>query len=273
METITIEGKEVRACSPEGLTARMTLIDLIEQVAGHGMETNGIVLPDGVRWIETRGPITIWVHQTPPRVYGFKWIARDSPAQFGNGAKYRMARLALPYLIVFAAFEGDMLSTYNECFFRVAPLENENDKLLYPALLNCSRFSQPEGRPLSWICTQNLDLAAILRLRSTSQRMQQGLKALMHCLLETGFNYSSEAHEGSSWFTESTKVCPQVSTVEQWEKASAGDPLFVLEVPWLKTGLSVRQVAERIFKNRDASNSRIASSADLARIIFNNSES
>ncbi len=273
METITIEGKEVRACSPEGLTARMGLTDLMQQVTGRGMETGGMILPDGVRWMDTRGPITVWVHQTPPRVYGFKWIAPDSPSQFGAGTKYRTVRLALPYLIVVAAFEGDMLSSYNECFFRVEPLESENDKLLYPALLNCSRYEPPDGRPLSWICTQNLDLQSIVRCRDPNQRMQQGLKALMHCLLETGFNYSSDVHEGSSWFTESTKICPQIATVEEWEKAGAEDPLFVLEVPWLKTGFSVRQVAERIFKNHNASNSRIASSADLARIVFNHAVS
>jgi hypothetical protein len=91
----------------------------------------------------------------------------------------------------------------------------------------------------------------------------------MHCLLETGFNYSSERHEGASWFGESARVDRRVSTVESWEAATAKEPLFVLDVPWLKTGLSVRQVVERIFKNHRAPRSAAASAGDLARLVFN----
>ena len=58
--------------------------------------------------------------------------------------------------VMLAAFEGDMLSGHNECFFRRRPLEKEDDDLLYPALLNCSKFTPQEGKPLSWICTAKM---------------------------------------------------------------------------------------------------------------------
>ena len=35
----------------------------------------------------------------------------------------------------------------------------------------------------------------------------------------------------------------------RWEKATQEDTLFVLDVPWLSTGMSLGQVAERIFRN------------------------
>jgi len=271
VETIKINEKTIQAVSPEGQTASISLEQLFEAAAPSGMNTRGIVLPDGVKLIDSRGPITLWVHETPPRVYGFKWIAKDSPSRFGRGTKYETVRIALPYLVVIASFEGSMLGGSNECFFRTRPLENEDDDLCYPALLNCSKFTPQEGRPLSWICTANLGPGSRLPCRQPKQRMRTGFRALLHCLLETGFNYSSEDHEGSSWFTETVgaKVDPRIAGVEAWAKASQEDPLFVLDVPWLKTGLSVRGVVDRMFQLRKVQQRRVLSAADVARIVFN----
>jgi len=60
-----------------------------------------------------------------------------------------------------------------------------------------------------------------------------------------------------------------LSSVEAWQEASARDPLFVLEVPWLKTNNTVGQLIERIFSNLQANTTRITNAAGLARIIFN----
>jgi hypothetical protein len=232
------------------------------------MSSRGMILAGGIRYLDSKGHTTIWVHETPPCVYSFKWIAADSPARFGPETKYRTVRIALPYLVVLAAFEGDMLSPHNECFFRTGPLRDDGDELLYPALLNCSKFTPQEGRPLSWICTAKIDPSQFLGQSDPRQRMRAGFKALMHCLLETGFNYSSEDHEGSSWFTESTGCDPRVSTVESWEKATEENPLFVLDVEWLKTGLTLRQMIDRMYSYRGVGNGGLAES-DLARILFN----
>jgi len=269
MDPITIDGNMVRAVSPEGQTATMSLEDLMKVTNRRRMDSRGVVLPDGVKLLDSRGSTTIWVHETPPRVYSFKWIARESPSRYGHGTEYRMVRIALPYLIVMAAFDGEMLSGQNECFFRTSPLEDENDELLYPALLNCSKFTPQEGRPLSWICTANMGPESFLGCRKPKQQMRAGFRALMHCLLETGFNYSSEDHEGSSWFTESTRCDPRVSTVENWIQATEENPLFVLDVNWLKTGMSAREVIDRMFGYRGLGGNGAISAADLARIIFN----
>ena len=269
MNPLLIDGDLIHAVSPEGQKATMTIDELLEQVNRRCMDTRGVILPDGVKYLDARGHTTIWVHETPPRVYSFKWIAEDSPARFGPEAEYRTVRIALPYLIVLAAFEGDMLSMQNECFFRTAPLEDENDELLYPALLNCSKFTPPEGRPLSWICTAKVGPEAYPRCRDRSQRMRAGFRVLMRCLLETGFNYSSEDHEGSSWFSESTRCDPRVSSVKRWEEETSKEKLFVLDVEWLKTGMSLRQVIDRMYEYRGLRGNGELGVSDLVRMIFN----
>jgi len=266
--TINFEGYVVHATSPEGKQGSMRVEDLFSRTSSRPMDSSGVVLPNGIKLLYSNGPITVWVHETPPRVLQLKWIADNSPTPFGEGAKYRMVRVALPYLVVLAAFERGRLSDYNECFFRVAPIESENDELLYPSLLNCSRFEPSDGHPLSWICSQYLD-RQFMHERDPNRRMRLGFKSLLYCLIETGYNHSSDRHEYSSWFTESTKVDPRVATVEKWERASEQDPMFVLDVPWLKTGKSIKEVVERIFKNHRGSNHRIRSVLDIARLILN----
>jgi len=273
--TLTIEGSAIRAVSPEGQTAELSLKRFGELLAPPQMSTSGVVLPDGVKFIESRGPVTVWVHETPPRIHSLRWIAGDSATPFGKGTKYRTVRIALPYLVVLAVFEPhehgvQQLSARNECFFRVAPLTNaDSDELLYPALLNCSKFTPSTGKPLSWICTAQMNRALFANEPDTAKRLRLSFQELMRCLLETGFNFSSEHHEGSSWFTESARVDPRVTTVEAWEKATAEAPMFVLDVPWLRTDLSLRAVIERICRNSRARQQVLSTARDAARLVFN----
>jgi len=271
--TVTIEGKKVSATLPEGQVATMELSAFIEKLMPEPMGTGGMVLPDGVKASIPRDRARILVHETPPAVHNLRWIADDSTRKFGEGTKYRTVKVSLPYVIVLAVYtpgaDGKpMLSHVNEAYFRTAPLTDLSDELYYPALLNCSRFEPPEGHPLSWICTQHLDLKGLLREPDAGKRMWLAFKALLSCLFATGFNYSSEHHEASSWYTESTRVVEDISPIERWEEKSSRDPLFVLDQPWLPTGLSVNQVLERIFGNLNQSRKAIASARDVAGLIF-----
>src|SRR5262249_52653617 len=116
------------------------------------------------------------------------------------------------------------------------------------------------------------DYATLVAEPDVPQRMRAGFKALMQCLLESGFNYSSEEHEGSSWFTESTGLDPRVATVEKWQAASAQNPPVRPQGASPKTGHTVGQVAERIFRNHGAARAAVHSSGDVARVIFNHAE-
>ena len=88
--------------------------------------------------------------------------------------------------------------------------------------------------------------------------------------METGFNYSSEHHEISSWWSETRKAAidPRLKTIEAWEKASAKDHTFAVEVPWLKTDHTLRQVCDRIIKAHQG-DGRVRCARDFARILFN----
>ena len=276
METVTIKGKKVKAVSPEGVVATLKLADVLDAVAPRGIDTFDVVLPDGVKAVLPGKNGVIVVHQTPPRVCGLRWIAKDSGELFGPGTDYMEVRVALPYLVVLAYFERSAagrlcLSNTNECFFRNHPLKSLSDELLYPGLLNCSRFDSHAGRPLSWICTAKLDRRPLAREPDPSRRIERSLKALLGHLRETGFNLSSEHHEGGSWWgaTVEAEVDPRVASIEAWQEATRADPLFALEVPWLRTGMSVGEIVTRMTTLQKGGRAPIATSGDLARIVFN----
>jgi hypothetical protein len=270
-ESVVIEGNTVRATTPEGVVARVPLAQLLEQVSAVRMTTGDVVLPTGVRAVASRGPLTIWVHEKPPHIASFKWITNDSPSNYGSGTKYKIVKIALPYTIVFAVFTGNGQLGGNECFFRTEPLESLDDELCYPGLLNCSAFAEPgkerEGGSLSWICTQHLKYDGLPKDRNA--QMQELLTRLLHCLHETGFNRSSESHEGASWYGHSAKRIKEISSVEKWEENTKKDPLFVLDLPWLKTGKTVRTMLDRLFKNSGAGGQTFNNASDIARTVFN----
>lgn len=274
---VTIEGEQALARLPEGTSGSLPLADLVTQLIPPFPDSRGAVLPDGVKLLRATARGCIVVHQTPPRVHQFRWIAPGSPSDYGPGTSYRTVRLALPYLVVFAVFErtrGGMpyLSQRNECFFVNHPVDRQglDTELCYPALLNCSRFPSAPEHPLAWICTQHLGRAARGRKRSLDASLRAGLSALLRHLLESGFNLSSEHHELSSWFTETVNagVDPRIASVEAWERASEEDPLFVLEVPWLPTGHTLGSLTERIAGMFGGSQTAVGA-GDLARIIIN----
>jgi len=278
LDTITVEGEEVKAVSPEGEARSLKLVDLIQRVAPPRIDTCGIVLPDGVKCVIPIPKGSIFVHQTPPRVHSFEWIAADSPEPFGPGTSYRKVRIALPYLIVLAVFDGcpgevPRLAGSSECFFSNRPLDADgvDTKLHFPALLNCSRFPADDpSKPLSWICVQHLPPTAHLGEKTVGAAIRKGLGALLRHLLESGFNLSSEHHEGSSWYSQTVAagIDARIASIEAWEQASSQDPLFALEVPWLPTGRTLDEIAQRIAAARGRKQQRFSNARDLMRAIF-----
>jgi len=282
-DTIAITGDRVTAVSPEGEVRSSTLGELIERIAPPRIDTCGTVLPDGVKCVIPIPRGSIFVHQSAPRVHSFEWIDPSSPAPCGQGTRYRKVRLALPYLIVLAVFdevpgEAPRLAGSSECFFSNRPLDHDGveTRLLFPALLNCSRFPGGDpSKPLSWICVQHLRRMGIAGELATGAAIRAWLTALLRHLLESGFNLSSEQHEGSSWFSETVAagVDARVSSVEAWEQATVEDPLFALEVPWLPTGRTLAQIAERIAAARGRRRARLESARDLMRAVFQTQKS
>jgi hypothetical protein len=274
---ITIEGEQVRARAAEGVEAEMTVAKFVDGLRSDHPDGRGLVWPEGTQCLEPTAAGFMLVHQSPPGLQGLRWIAPDSPNDFGPGTQYRDVRVALPYMIVIALFERTrrgrvQLSGRNECFFSLRPLglSGMDTPLLFPALLNCSRFPAGRGHPLSWICTQHLPREEYALRPTLARAVHDGLDALLRHLLGGGFNLSSEHHELSSWFTETVKagVDPRLASIEAWEAASAEDPHFVFDVPWLETGKTLVDVISHV-REHHGRGGTVSCANDLARIVMN----
>ncbi len=283
-QTIVIEGDFATATLPEGTQRKMKVSEVVSQLAPKVPDTCGTVLPDGTKCVIPIKGGVILVHQTPPQVYGFRWITDDSEVAYGPGTRYRNVRLSLPYVIVLAVFGTQkrgvpVLSQNNECYFSNSPLEAQglDTPLSYPALLNCSKLEAvgEHGLPLSLICTEHLSRKETRGHKTLDASLLEGLGGLLRHLFESGFNRSSENHEGASGFSASldAKIDPRIASVEAWEEATNDDPLFAIQVPWLPVGKTLREIAARGGSSGRGPSNGFSTAADLIRLIFNASTS
>lgn len=242
---LTIQSGKVVLTTEEGQRVERPETQLLAMLRAEFLPPLGDrALPDGVKFCEWRAPFLLLVHQLPPHVRQFRWIAEDSPIRYGPGTQYRKVRLSIPYAITFALYsqqgEGLFLTQSNELYFRNEPLRMRADRLGYPALLNISRIALPR-RDRAWICTQHLEWA-------TDADWTSQLQALLDHVWNGGFNLSSEDHEGASWFGESTDIHADLKTVAKWEKATAANDAFALGVPWKPVPLSVAELMDCMFE-------------------------
>ena len=244
-DQLSIHQGKVVITTEEGETLERPEGQLLEMLRAEFLPPlKDAALPDGVKFYEWRPPLFLAVHQQPPHVRQFRWIANDSPVQFGPGTKYRKVRLSIPYAVTFALYaqqgDGLFLIGANELYFRNEPLRCLSDRVGYPALLNVSRIVIPK-RERAWVCTQ------YLRWPPTVDWTGQ-LQALLEHTWNGGFNLSSEAHEGASWYGASAGVHPDLHPVERWEKASAANDAFALGVPWKPAALTVGEIMDCLFE-------------------------
>ena len=277
----------------------MPLTEFFKKANSAPTGTGDASLPPGTVHVDWKGGITVWVHETPPQVWNLKWIANNSPRPYG-GAKYRDVAISLPYIVIVAVFEkapdgSHVLAANNECFFRTAPLTScEKDELLVPGLLNCSLFGPVGGKKIAvnghsvvWICSQYL-MPQLHELHAAPEsRMRGSFDMLYSTLMSTGYNFSSDEHEYSSGFKESTGVLldhckktlgqksqhtdPRKAAIDAWVNMTAKDPDVGLKVPWHRTGCTVREVIDRIYSHHSCAREKdIDTADDIARIVMNN---
>jgi hypothetical protein len=262
-DQLTLHKGKVVITTEEGQRVERPEGQLLEMLRGEFLPPLGAAaLPDGVKFTDWRPPYLVVVHQLPPHVRQFRWIADDSPVGFGPGTTYRKVRLSIPYAVTFAVYAqqgaGLFLTGANELYFRNEPLRCRADRLGYPALLNVSRMPAPR-RERAWICTQYLEWPP--EADWTGQ-----LQALLEHTWNGGFNRSSEAHEGASWYGASQGVHPDLHPVEKWERASAANDAFALGVPWKPAPLTVAEVIDCLFEeHQQAAGRRPARGARTAK--------
>lgn len=268
---IELKKDTIKLTTPEGEKYSLPVDKAVKLLNPSRMETCGTVLPDGVKYVLSTETGTIWVHQTPPKVHNFKWC-KDGE-NYSNASNYRNVRVALPYVLIFARFvrtsDGKLhISGQNECFFSNEPIKSPRAKVFYPALLNCSKWPKDPGHPLSWICTAQHDLKSMKTIKDDNARLRAGFEAVRSCLFETGFNRSSEANEGESWFRMHEKA-GIIKSVEHWEAATKkGDPLSATTVNWLPTNRTVENIARRILSGyKEEAPKTQVKGTDVSRVV------
>jgi hypothetical protein len=244
-DQLTIHKGEVVLRTEEGRELKRPETMLVEMLRGEFVPPlHACALPDGVKFCDWRPPFLVVVHQAPPHVRQLRWIAADSPAEYGEGVVYRNVRLSLPYAVTIAVYEqhgaGLHLTGSNELYFRNEPLRSRQDRLGYAALLNLSRVETPL-REKAWICTQYLELPP-------EADWCGQLQALLEHVWNGGFNLSSENNEGASWFGLSKDVHPDLHPVERWEQASAACDAFALGVPWKPVPHCLAEIIDCVFE-------------------------
>lgn len=244
-DQLSIHNGKVVVTTEEGRRLEKSEAQLMEMLRREFVAPLGErALPDGVKFCEWRPPLLVLVHQQPPHVRQLRWIADDSPQEYGPGTTYRKVRLSIPYAITFAVYHQHgtrlVLGGANELYFRNEPLRARADRLGYPALLNISRIHTPK-RERAWICTQYLHYPE-------GSDWSGQLHALLDHTWNGGFNLSSEHHEGASWYSASQGVHPNLHPIDRWEKATAASEAFALNVPWQPAPLSVQEVMDCLFE-------------------------
>ncbi len=149
-------------------------------------------IPEGVRFIRRRNDVVVLVLEEQPQVRTVRWLADESSVPFGNGAIYRTARLAFPFVVTVLAFRAGGLTGYQQCFYRTGPLASLSDALLLPNLYNVAADVYGQR---CWLCLANLQTD----LRPLS--WQNKVREIRKHMWGTGFNRSSEIHEGTSYWT------------------------------------------------------------------------
>ncbi len=212
-------------------TWSMPLPEFVDQ-AGVAAET-GITekpQPDFIRWQVRKGTRTTFLMEFPPIIRSMN-VAIEG---YGTNAKYKIRRLATPWVVMKISFNGNQVDTYSgEVYYRNSRMETVDDKLCWCNLFNISVWpgsSTMTGRR-SWMCTQ------YLHQERHDGTIYSQLTAIQHHLWGAGFNRSSEHHEGESGFSlyEKKHTDKRTKDIKAWEKATAKDDWeqFVTGMDWI----------------------------------------
>lgn len=187
-----------------------TLATKLEQL--RDLNTGNIILPDGVKAMFNVANSVAVIHQTPPRIHNLRWAEKWNTC---GAYDYHDVRIALPYVILGMQFEHDSRLRQCHCFFRNEPLTRLDDKLYLPLLHNCFGI---------YACLH----AAPVR---KSDDIRSAIQTVMDRFFTAGFNFDRT----SNWLASGLatgKRDPRMATIEEWERSTAKDPRFILDVKW-----------------------------------------
>lgn len=197
------------------------------------------IMPIGVKYAMQKGMFRVVVVEQPAMPRGVYVIADDSPVPYGSGVKSKLRWLSFPYVCLMILFYGDALSGYQQIFYTVKPLTSFEDELLLCNLPNVSTQG-PGGLPY-WFCSQYI--SGVTKLPWADK-----INKIVNHLWRTGFNWSSDVHEGLSQFNAMKTLDERISTFEKWETATKEDHDFALKVKWKSSGMNLKQATKKLFE-------------------------
>lgn len=256
---VVITGKEVTVPGPLGFKKSVTALGAaFARTHVEGLQQEA--LPPGCLWRVHQDNVTLYILQMDPSLR----LLRLARSGYGKSAHYENLRLATPYVILSVPFIGQTIYTGGcELFYSNMPVRNLNHELLLSNLLNVS----PNAYGcVAWFCTQYLNSAMTDAPANGKQYTHlEWLQALVKHLWDSGMNRSSEANEGQSCFSlsQSKNIDPRVTDFDRWQQCSVEYPLFVTEVNWLPTGVTIGQLIETWLKRLNKRRT-IDSAANLA---------
>jgi hypothetical protein len=241
----------------EGVTREAPLALVLRALGdlGHWQPNCGI-LPRGVRvWME-RGDATAVAIELPPQARTVRWLAADSRAAYGRGAKYERYFLSFPYIELLLVFRHGGLTGYQQLYYRNAPLD-EDEALLLPNLYNVANgYGQR-----CWVCLASLADVSDLA-------WPEKVHKIVEHVFGAAFNRSSEEHESNSLWGAMAKrrLDPRVQTVEAWQAATRENPRFALEVAWKRANTTVTQELTAML-DHVAMPLTVATAADFGQVV------
>ncbi len=189
------------------------------------------ILPRDVRiWTERRDATAVAL-EIPPHARTVRWLKDDSKAPFGPEATYGKHLLNFPYVILLIVFRRGALTNYQQLYYRIAPLTDEDQELLLPNLYN---VAQGYGQRC-WLC-----LAQLRRISGLG--WSEKLARISDHVFCAAYNRSAEEHEGNSYWAAMRDVDPRVSSVENWERETRRNRCFALQVAWKPAETTANQV-------------------------------
>lgn len=218
------------------------LVQAIVKHSQHGMHPEP--MSSAVRWWVTKGKRAVAVCEFEPQLRSLLWA--DTEKDWRN-QNYTQRTLATPFTVIKVVLDGRMLVGLDEVFYRNERLSSINDTLHQCNLLNVSPHSYNQQ---AWMCTQYTNRA----IKHEAERLGRSLtqveivNVVVRDFWESGFNFSSDAHEGQSGFSRyaKRKGCDsRLKDSESWEQASKEDWRFILGIDWEPTGETVRECLER----------------------------
>ncbi len=232
------EDKAILLAGDNGKTRverKVSLAEMMRQIAleQQNSSTNLLetpVLPSGTRFYFKKGNTEVVVVEQAPQ-------ART--ILVNNQKTYTIALPYVAYLFLF--INGIMPPHGSRIFYRTSPISSVDDSLLMCNLTHVN--TEEEHFRIGAVCMQ--------APFSQDDPLEKKIAASLGYFWDTDFKVYEQDKNAGNFFTgfaKSSQLDLKISTIDSWQAASILDPLFVLSVPWIETGLSIRHVVDEMFQ-------------------------